>query len=251
MNNKALWTRFFNGDQDARQELLTEQLALVHFVAGQVARGLGVDLEFDELVSAGTIGLINALEHFEPERGLAFSTFATPRIRGAILDELRRQDHVPRSVRRKARAISTAREELARTIEGPPSDKAVAEHLGIDILTLWDWQADLERAVQVPLDDAATDHDGAPIPAETLTSGDEDGVEDRMTGDQEALRLREALANMKEQERIVLSLYYFEELKLHEIATILELTESRVSQIRSKALANLRAVLAPIRRHVA
>lgn len=251
MNNKALWTRFFNGDADARQELLTEQLALVHFVAGQVARGLGVDVEFDELVSAGTIGLIGALENFEPERGLAFSTFATPRIRGAILDELRRQDHVPRSVRRKARAIAGAREDLARTIAGPPSDRAVAEHLGVDLQTLWDWQADIEHAVRVPLDDDGTDQDGAPSPAMPLTTGTEDEVEERLTGAQEAHHLREALANMKEQERVVLSLYYFEDLKLHEIATILELTESRVSQIRSKALANLRKALAPLRRHVA
>ncbi|MHB1310439.1 MAG: sigma-70 family RNA polymerase sigma factor [Gemmatimonadaceae bacterium] len=251
MNSKALWARFFRGDPDARQELLTEQLALVHFVAGQVARGLGVDLEFDDLVSAGTLGLVSALENFEPERQLAFSTFATPRIRGAILDELRRQDHVPRSVRRKARAINAAREELAHTLDGPPSDKEIAAHLGVDLPTLWGWQADLERAVQVPLDDAATDHDGLPTPAEQLSSADADNVEDRLTSDQEAHHLRAALANMKEQERVVLSLYYFEELKLHEIAAILELTESRVSQIRLKALTTLRATLAPLRRNVA
>ncbi len=251
MSSKALWTRFFNGDADARQELLTEQLALVYFVAGQVARGLGVDLEFNELVSAGTIGLISALENFEPERGLAFSTFAAPRIRGAILDELRRRDHAPRSVRRKARAIAAARDELARTIDGPPSDKAIAEHLGVDLQMLWDWQADLDRAVLVPLDDTATDHEGAPVLTMPPASGDDDGIEERLTGDQEAHQLRKALANMKEQERVVLSLYYFEDLKLHEIATILELTESRISQIRSKALANLRKTLAPLRRHVA
>jgi RNA polymerase sigma factor for flagellar operon FliA len=251
MNNKALWTRFFRGDLEARQQLLAEQLALVHFVAGQVARGLGVDVEFDELVSAGTIGLINALENFEPERGLAFSTFATPRIRGAILDELRRQDHVPRSVRRKARAINSAREQLARMGDGAPTDREVAACLGIDLQTLWAWQADLESAVQVPLDQSATDDESAPTPAEVLTRNDADDVEERLTGDQEAAALREALTHMKEQERIVLTLYYYEELKLHEIATILGLTESRVSQIRSKALANLRQALAPLRTYVA
>jgi RNA polymerase sigma factor for flagellar operon FliA len=252
MDNKALWTRFSSGDADARQELLTGQLALVQFVARQVARGLGVDLEFDELVSAGTLGLVKALESFEPERGLAFSTFATPRIRGSILDELRRQDHVPRSIRRKARAINAAREELSRSLEGLPSDKETAEHLGIDLLTLWRWQAEMEGAVQVPLDQSAAEHDAALVPAEML-SGDDDnnGIEERMTSDQEVHRLREALLHMKEQERVVLSLYYFEELKLHEIATILELTESRISQIRSKALANLRTALASLRLHVA
>ena len=251
MNRKALWTRFFNGDQDARQELLTEQLALVHFVAGQVTRGLGVDLEFDELVSAGTIGLVNALEKFEPERGLAFSTYATPHIRGAMLDELRRQDHVPRSVRRKARAINASREALARTFAGPPGDQLLADHLGVDLATLWRWQADIEGAVQVPLDTGASEQDSMPAPAELLGSADDDTVEDRMTSDQEAQHLRAAIATLDDQQRVVLTLYYFEELKLNEIGEILELTESRISQIRSQALARLRKILAPLRRSVA
>jgi RNA polymerase sigma factor for flagellar operon FliA len=250
MNDKALWARFFNGEPDARQKLLDEQLSLVRFVAGQVARGLGADLEFDELVSAGTLGLVSALENFEPERGLAFSTFATPRIRGAILDELRHQDHAPRSTRRKARALNAAREELSRRLGGAPSDKQVAEHLGVDLLTLVSWQADLERAVQVPLEDGSADHHGASPTDESLVNTDDD-VEHRMTSEQEALYLRDALSKMKEQERVVLTLYYFEELKLHEIAEILGLTESRISQIRTKALTNLRETLAPLRRHVA
>ena len=98
----------------ARDRLLTEHLGLVHHVARQLSRRLAVEFDFDELVSAGTIGLMNAVDSFDPGRGLAFSTFAAPRIRGAILDELRRQDHVPRSIRRKSRDISAAREALTR-----------------------------------------------------------------------------------------------------------------------------------------
>src|SRR5665213_2867445 len=104
-----LWTEFARGSQDARDSLLAEHLGLVHHVARQLSRTLAPKADIDEMVSAGTMGLMSALEGFDPSRGLAFSTFAAPRIRGAILDELRRQDHVPRSVRRKARERSAAR----------------------------------------------------------------------------------------------------------------------------------------------
>lgn len=251
MDTRELWIRFSNGDDDARQQLLTQHVALVHFVARQVARGLGVDLEFDELVSAGTIGLISALERFDPARGLAFSTFATPSIRGAILDEFRRQDHVPRSIRRKSRAINSAQDELSRANIAVPSDRETAEHLNVDLTTLWRWRAEIEGAVHLPFDQGAPENEGRSSLADMLFDPDEDGIEQQITHSKEVELLHEAIGSMKEQQRIVLSLYYFEELKLHEIATILELTESRVSQIRSKALANLRRSLAPLRQDVA
>ena len=105
-----LWQSYHAGNDAARDRLLQDHLGLVHHVARQVSRTLAVRADFDELVSAGTIGLMTALEGFDASRGLAFSTFAAPRIRGAILDELRKQDHVPRSIRRKTREISAARE---------------------------------------------------------------------------------------------------------------------------------------------
>jgi RNA polymerase sigma factor for flagellar operon FliA len=250
MDTSELWRAYASGDTAARERLLTEHLGLVHFVARQVARGISVDADFDELVSAGTIGLMNALESFDAARGLAFSTFAAPRIRGAILDELRRQDHVPRSIRRKARDIATARESLTRVLRREPEAAEVAEHLGIDLETLWRWQGDVEGAVHMPLDRPAG-ADGAPSPGETLAGDDGSGIETLITHDQEVAVLREAIMQLKEQERTVLALYYFEELKLHEIAKVLELTESRVSQIRSKAIVRLRAQLAPLREGLA
>ena len=246
MDTSALWRAYAGGDTAARERLLTEHLGLVHFVARQVARGISVEADFDELVSAGTIGLMNALESFDSGRGLAFSTFAAPRIRGAILDELRRQDHVPRSVRRKAREIGGAREALTRVLGRAPEDREVAEHLGVDLPTLWRWQGDVESAVQLPLDRPASDT-GAPSPLETIASDELHGIEDLLTHEQEVGLLRDAILQLKEQERTVLALYYYEELKLHEIATVLELTESRVSQIRSKAISRLREKLAPVR----
>src|SRR6187397_748868 len=114
------------GDYSARDALLLEHLNLVHHVARQLSKSLAVDADFDELVSAGTIGLMTAVKSFDARRGLAFSTFAVPRIRGSILDELRRQDHVPRSVRRKARDISRTRELLMRALGRMPEDSEMA-----------------------------------------------------------------------------------------------------------------------------
>jgi RNA polymerase sigma factor FliA len=250
--NTSLWDAFKGGSESARSRLLNDHLGLVHHVARQMSRTLAVRADFDELVSAGTIGLMTALEGFEPSRGLAFSTFAAPRIRGAILDELRKQDHVPRSIRRKTREIAAARETLMRVLGRLPDDDELCEHLGVDRTTLWRWQADVEGAHHMPLDRAPGEREShAPAPIEVLTTSDESEIEESINHEQEVHHLKDAILRLKEQERIVLSLYYFEELKLHEIAKVLELTESRVSQIRSKALGKLRTDLSPIRERIA
>jgi RNA polymerase sigma factor for flagellar operon FliA len=252
MSSDPRWTAVAAGDPNARQLLLEEHLSLVHHVARQLSRALAVSADFDELVSCGTMGLMNAIDAFDAARGLAFSTFAVPRIRGAILDELRRQDHVPRSVRRKTRDVAAARETLTRIFGRPATDQELAEHLGLDLATFWRWQAELESAVHISLDHSAADADGsgsaaATLPEELLATDGEPTIEDHINREQERALLIRALKGLKEQERIVLTLYYFEELKLHEIADVLELTESRVSQIRTKALSKLRSDLAHVR----
>ena len=251
-SSTQLWQSYHAGNDSARERLLEDHLGLVHHVARQVSRTLAVRADFDELVSAGTMGLMSALEGFDATRGLAFSTFAAPRIRGAILDELRKQDHVPRSIRRKTRDISAARESWMRMHGLAPDDRQLASQLGIDVHMLWRWQADIEGVHHIPLDRSPGEREErAPAPAERLAIGEESEVETSLTHEQEVSHLREAITRLKDQERVVLSLYYFEELKLHEIAKVLELTESRVSQIRSKALGKLRVHLKPLREHVA
>jgi len=244
MESKALWQAFAADDAAAREALLTEHLSLVHHVARQLERKLTNEVDHDELVSAGTLGLISAMSAFEVDRGLAFSTFAVPRIRGAILDELRRQDHVPRSVRRKTREIGSARTALATKLGRKPRDTEVASQLGVDVETLWKWEADVEGAIRVPID--RTDNDRSEprtAPIDMLQTDSETSADELLGREQEVGLLREAMLKLKEQERTVLALYYYEELKLHEIADILGLTESRVSQIRSKALGKLKQQL--------
>ncbi len=246
MESHILWSAYAAGDLSARDTLLRENLSLVHHVARQLARGLTTEVDLEELVSAGTMGLMSALEAFDTSRGLAFSTFAVPRIRGAILDELRRQDHVPRSVRRKTRSIATVRETLTRRLGRPPEVHEIAAVLQVDMATLWRWMSDIEGAVHVPLDRRTTERDeSVPSPVEFL-AGDEEGADERLAREEDVARLREAMLELKDQERTVLSLYYFEELKAREIADIMGVSESRISQIRSKALSQLREALAPL-----
>ena len=243
--DQTLWTRLAAGDSAARDQLLTEHLGLVHHVARQMSRTLAVRADFDELVSAGTMGLMGAAEAFDAGRGLAFSTFAVPRIRGAILDELRKQDHAPRSVRRKTRDMAQAREQLMRSLGREPSSAEIADALGVDRQTLYRWTADVEAAVHVPLDGhSRATQDERPTRAELL--GDEvELVDDRLAREDELAALRDAMLELDDQERTVLALYYFENLRSREIGELLGVSESRISQVRARALGRLRATLSP------
>jgi RNA polymerase sigma factor FliA len=235
-----------NTDAAARDAVLRQHLGLVYHVAKQLTRARANDVELDDLVSAGTLGLIDAFEHFDTSRGLAFSTFAAPRIRGAILDELRRVDRVPRSVRRKTRQIESASNSLAISLGREPGHAELAEGLGIDIETLWRWQTERE-ATQVVSMDGSRNSGEDQFNGEWIAGSTGGEIDDAITAGQEAAHLRDALLDLPEQERTVLSLYYFEELKLNDIARILSVSESRVSQIRSKATQRLRRHLAALR----
>ena len=234
-------------DDTTRDAVLRQHLGLVYHVAQQLARARANDVELDDLVSAGTLGLMDAFEHFDATRGLAFSTFAAPRIRGAMLDELRRLDRVPRSVRRKTRQLDGATMALAGILGREPGHAELAEGLGIDLATLWRWQAERESTQVVSIDGAPRNTDSTRAGGEWLAGETGEEIDDAITLVQEADLLRDALLEIPEQERTVLSLYYFEELKLNDIARILEVSESRVSQIRSKAIQRLRRRLAKLR----
>jgi RNA polymerase sigma factor FliA len=235
-----------NADAAARDAVLRQHLGLVYHVAKQLTRARANDVELDDLVSAGTLGLIDAFDHFDTSRGLAFSTFAAPRIRGAILDELRRLDRVPRSVRRKTRQIEGTSNALSISLGREPGHAELAEGLGIDIERLWRWQTEREATQVVSMDGSQNSGEDR-LNGERIAGSTGGEMDDAITAGQEAAHLREALLDLPEQERTVLSLYYFEELKLNDIARILSVSESRVSQIRSKATQRLRRHLAALR----
>ncbi|NLG61394.1 MAG: FliA/WhiG family RNA polymerase sigma factor [Candidatus Cloacimonetes bacterium] len=242
MANEAtkLWEACRAGDADARERLVADNLALVHHVARKIQRTVGDAVELQDLVSAGTMGLVQAVETFDATRGHAFSTFAAPRIRGAILDELRRWDHAPRSLRRTQRTLAKVTEQLTSELGRVPDASEIADALDVDVATVHTWQARAEEVVHVPLDRPPEPGDHQAAPADYVAGMTAEDIEEGINAQQEARVLRQHLMQLRERERVVLALYYFKQLKLHEIAQVLGLTESRISQIRSKALATLR-----------
>jgi len=247
MDDTTRWTAA-EGNVAARNTLLEEHMSLVHFVVRKLSRVLSSDTDPDEMISVGVLGLMAALESFDSTRGLAFSTHAVPRIRGAILDEMRKQDIVPRSVRRKRRELSRAREALMRQHGRSPRDAEVADHVGIDIETMWRWQCDIERSQQVSLTASTSDGEDTESfvsPIHYLQTAD-DQPDERVEREERVALLRQAIGALKEQQRVVLSLHYYEEHTSREIAQVLGISESRVSQIRTTALMNLRAVMSPL-----
>jgi len=211
-----------------------------------LAARLSTEAALDELVSAGTLGLLQAAESFDADRGLSFSTYAVPRIRGAILDELRKQDHLPRNVRRRTRDIARAREVLAVRLRRTPTHDEVSKIMGVPTDRLRRWELDAEAAVVRSLDQAvASDGPGA-ILGDTIADERVPSFEDLLSHEQEVEHLKRAITRLKDQERTVLALNFFEELKLHDIARALGLSVCRISQIRTAALGKLRHELAPL-----
>jgi RNA polymerase sigma factor FliA len=244
---QSLWERYRErGDLEARRLLLDQHLGLVHHIARQIAERVPDGVELDDLISAGTLGLVLALESFEPARKLAFSTYATPRIRGSILDDLRSRDWVPRSVRSKSRRIAAAVAQLEAVLGRQPEPFEIARVLGLDVATYWKWQEDTENAVLLPLDGpiGTRDQESATL-EETLGDPGARKPDAEVTKIEEVEALRGAIGELPPKERTVLSLYYYEELNLRQIAEVLHLTESRISQIRTQALNRLQGMLRP------
>lgn len=243
---EALWARYREtGDPGARAEILGQLMGLVHHTARQIARRVGDAVPYEDLVGAGALGLVQAFGSFDPARGVSFVTYATTRIRGAVLDELRAADWRPRSVRTRARDLETASVELRHRLGRPPRHEEVAEALAIDPATYWKWRSDAEAGVVVPLDGPAPGREGNRIPladrlADPAATAPDLALE---SAEREGL-VRGAIRSLSEQQRTVLSLCYYEGLSLRQVAEVLHVTESRISQIRTAAIRNLRLRLA-------
>jgi RNA polymerase sigma factor for flagellar operon FliA len=237
-----LWQQYKEtGSPEARSALLDQYLGLVRYSARELAAKIPQSIEVEDLVSAGTLGLIQALEGFDVSRGLVFSTYAMQRIRGAMLDDLRSRDWVPRTARRRARKLAEATDLLESQLGRSPTNAEIAAFLGIDMATYWRQWADGDLSHTIPLDSSASDcAPGALRLDEIICDPDAEDPSSRMTRDEDLASLREAIAGLPKKERTVLALYYYENLNLRQIGEVLHLTESRVSQIRSQALGRLR-----------
>lgn len=246
------WTRFKkSGRQADRDQLIIYYAPLVKYVASRVAAGLPQSVDQADLVSYGMFGLIDAITKFDPGRGFKFETYAISRVKGAILDELRSIDWVPRSVRSKAKSVERAMSKLESQLHRAPTDNEIAEELDLTIGQLNGIYNQISSLGIVALDEMLSFNGG-----ESLTFGDT--LADRSDGPggvYERVEMRQLLADainrMNEREKIVLTLYYYESLTLAEIGRVLGVTESRVCQIHTKAVLHLKSRLSSMERESA
>jgi RNA polymerase sigma factor FliA len=240
----ALWRSYGeSGAQTLRDRLVLHYAPLVKYVAGRVGTGLPSHVDVADLVQSGIFGLVDAIEKFEPERGLKFETYAMQRIRGAILDDLRSQDWVPRSVRSRARDVERALERLGARLQRTPTDAEVAAELGIGIEELREVYAQLQLTSVAALDELIAAGRGNASLAETLPDHHAEDPVATLVDQDSRRQLADAIAHLAERDRIVVTLYYFENLTLAEIGRVLGVTESRVCQLHTRAVLRLRAKL--------
>jgi RNA polymerase sigma factor for flagellar operon FliA len=248
-DTQSLWRQYRAkpGDKALRDRLILTYAPLVKYVAGRLGSGLPAHVDDDDLISYGLLGLIGAIERYDPDRDVKFETYAIARIKGSIIDELRAMDWVPRSVRARARDIERAIAELERKLHRAPTDEEIAEKVGISTEELEDSLTDISRSSIAALDELWTVNTGG--------GGDQialiDTIEDTEAPDPQGSlsetemkeAIGEAIARLPEREKLVVTLYYYEELTLREIGEVLGVTESRVSQLHTKAVLRLKARL--------
>ncbi len=237
-----LWLRFRAfGDGAARRALQERHLGLVHHTARKLLRSGARGASFEDLMGAGALGLAQAVEGFDVTRGLAFSTYAIPRIRGAMLDEMNRQQWAPRSVRVRRRLIARARAALEQCMRRNPTAAEMAKWLRVDLETYWRWVHEVEGRTLVALDLARPENDEEAELHEAIPDHNAESPGDDVAQREMEQELRAALESLAPRDRMVLTLYYFERLTLREIGTALGVTESRVSQIHGRALLRMRS----------
>lgn len=244
MSAVDLWARYAsNPTPELRNRLILQYGPLVKYVVGRLAINLPVVIDQDDILSYGALGLIDALDRFNPSLGVKFETFAIARIRGAILDALRSADPVPRSAREKVRKIERAFAHLAEQLGRQPTDAEVASYVGMDA-SEYELALLYGSCTIISLDNLldADDEDGTPLVwamEDTTQPSPPDRVEQREV----VFSLRDALQALPERERLILSLYYHDELTMKEISRVLRISESRVCQLHARALVTLRAML--------
>jgi RNA polymerase sigma factor for flagellar operon FliA len=241
-----LWQEYRRtADRAIRDRLILTYAPLVKFVAGRLGATLPSHVDEQDLVSYGLLGLIGAIERFDPDREIKFETYAIARIKGAIIDELRSLDWVPRSVRTRAREIERAIAALERSLMRAPTDEEIAAKLEITVPELEESLAEISRTSMAALDELWTPSAGGDQVSLIDTIEDESGPDPEISLEQTELKeaLGEAIARLPEREKLVVTLYYYEELTLREIGEVLGVTESRVSQLHTKAVLRLKARL--------
>ena len=234
-----------NGESKDTLKEIVEYIPLVKYIAGRLAIGLPRSVEMNDLVNAGVVGLIESYSNFDIEKGVKFETYASLGIRGSILDELRGMDWAPRSTRARAREVERAMSKLEGKLGRSPSEEEVAAVLEVDMQTYYQIIDDVSSASLLSLDEMSygEDSDRPVALVDTLRSNDQPNALSKLEREEIRDLLADSIGEIAEQERLVVALYYYEELTLKEIGQVLELSESRVSQLHTKAVLGLRSKL--------
>ncbi len=226
-----------------REELVLRHVSLIHYVLGRLGVSTEIGMDYEDLVHQGLLGLIDAIDRYNPEFGTQFSTYATVRIRGKVLDYLRSMDWLSRTARHRSKSIQKAIQSLTKQTNIPPNEKEISEYLGIDIDKVHQGLLDSNKMI-VSLDALINnDEENENSLYDTLADDSQADPADITTENDMKARLLTSLKKLPERDQLVLSLYYFEELTLKEIGKVLEVSESRACQIHAQAILNLQALL--------
>lgn len=248
VDEKELWILLKErGNEAAREELIVRYMRIVKYIAGRMAIHVPSSIDMDDLIGWGVLGLIDAVEKYDHRQEIKFSTYASIRVRGAIIDQIRSLDWAPRSLRAMARKVGASREKLRHEIGREPSAEDIALDLGTTPEHVEDVMAQLQTAQILCLDDYLPAEDNAEARKIDVTS-DRDATSPIKSAEKNERndQLAQAILRLPEQQQKVLNLYYYEELTLKEIGQVLEVSESRVCQIHSGAMKKLRAVMQSI-----
>ena len=245
LDERQLWIEYKrSGNLKIREELVLKYIPLVKYVVGKMIVNLPKNVEYDDLVEYGIIGLLDAVEKFDLNKEITFKTYAVTRVRGSIYDELRAQDWVPRSVRKLVKEIERAYVELEIKFKRMPSEEEVANFLDIPVKKMEEIYAKVDAGNVSSLDDTVYDgNDSTTTLANTVEDKKVENPQVELEKNELRAALIERLEELNEKERMVITLYYYEKLTLKEIGQVLEISESRVSQIHSKAIFKLKSKL--------
>ncbi|MCM1261601.1 MAG: FliA/WhiG family RNA polymerase sigma factor [Butyrivibrio sp.] len=243
---KKLWDEYGKAKSpEVREKIILEYAPLVKLVAGRLSMYLGYNVEYEDLVSYGIFGLIDAIDKFDALKDVKFETYASLRIRGAILDQIRKMDWIPRTIRQKQKKIDQAIREIETRYGRSATDEEIAQNLGITNEDYLDWQSQMKITNVVSLNEFM--EQGSEVPNNSTggynSSAQFDGPEEVIEKEELKKMLAQALELLTEKEQKVIVLYYYEDLTLKEISNILEVSESRISQLHTRALQKMRSKL--------
>ncbi len=249
---EQLWQQYCkNRDIEIRDKIIIQYAPLVKYVAGKISVGLPPSVSFSDLVSFGTFGLLDAIEKFDPDKHVKFKTYAVTRIRGAIFDELRAIDWIPRSVRQKSREIDEQVQYLEVRYGRPPTDDEIAQSLNMSQEEFNQTLLKLSSTSMLSLNDMLSIADDESLPRiETVRSPNRYQPEEVAERHEIRQVIVDAINELPEKEKMILVLYYYEDLTLKEIGALLEVTESRVSQLHTRAMMRLRNILSNSRKGI-